>query len=154
MLSIAQDFRKIHFLTHFCYFPQWMRCAIFQIKSDLLVIYQNINIFTQETWYPSILWKKICALHCKSFSKHSLFAALSLFLKFLFWNEGSLSGVLCKNIHLAYLSRIQYLFEILKTSLTVKTKGKCCKKWMFRKKVAMESSNVFSKWRRDLKSFV
>ena len=58
MLSIAQVFKNTHFLPHVNQFSQWMRCAIFQIKTNLLVIYQDINIFTKETLYPSIIWKK------------------------------------------------------------------------------------------------
>ena len=81
MLSIAQVFENIHFLTHANYFSQWMRCAIFQINTDLLVIYQNINISTQDNLYPSIIWKKIDALHRKRFSKHPLFTTFSLFWK-------------------------------------------------------------------------
>ena len=57
-----------------------MSCTIFQRNTDLLVIYQNINNFTQETLYPSFVSKKIGALHCKSFSKHPLFTLFSLFL--------------------------------------------------------------------------
>ena len=51
-------FRNIHFLTHFHYFSQWMRCPMFEKSTDLLVIYQYINIFTPDTLYPSIIWKK------------------------------------------------------------------------------------------------
>ena len=59
-----------------------MSCTIFQRNTDLLVIYQNINNFTQDTLHPSfILGKKIGVLHCKSFSKHPLFTTFSLFLK-------------------------------------------------------------------------
>ena len=38
VLSIAQSFRNIHFLLHFWYFWQWLRCAIFQINTNLLTI--------------------------------------------------------------------------------------------------------------------
>ena len=48
-LSIAKSFRNILFLPHFYQFSQWLRCAIFQINTDLLVIYQHLIIFTQET---------------------------------------------------------------------------------------------------------
>ena len=37
-----------------------------------------------------------------------------------FLNEGVVEGVLCKNISLADLLGIPYLFEILQTSLAVK----------------------------------
>ena len=35
-----------------------MRCAILQMKANLLVIYKNINIFTQKTLHPSFISKK------------------------------------------------------------------------------------------------
>ena len=45
--------------TFYHNFSQWMRCAILQINTNLLVIQQNINIFTQETLYPSLIQKKL-----------------------------------------------------------------------------------------------
>ena len=79
VLSIAQ--RNINFLAHTNYFSQWMRCAIFQINTDLLVIYQNINIFTQETSYLSIIWKKIWRFPAKTFFETSTFYNLFTILK-------------------------------------------------------------------------
>ena len=35
-----------------------MRCAMFKLYANILVIHQNINIFTQETLYPSFISKK------------------------------------------------------------------------------------------------
>ena len=59
-----------------------MSCTIFQRNTDLLVIYQNIINFTQETLYPSFILKKIGGLHRKCFSKQSFFPPIfSLFLK-------------------------------------------------------------------------
>ena len=58
-----------------------MSCTIFQMNTDLLVIYQNINNFTQEALYPSSISKKNGALHHKCFLKHPLFTTFSLFLK-------------------------------------------------------------------------
>ena len=52
------SFRNIHFLIHFHYLSQWMRCPMFEKSTDLLVIYQYINIFTPDTLYTSIIWKK------------------------------------------------------------------------------------------------
>ena len=49
LLSIPEVFRKINFLPHFYLLSQRMRCAIFQINTDLLKIYEHINIFAQET---------------------------------------------------------------------------------------------------------
>ena len=51
------------------------------MNTDLLVIYQNINNFTQEALYPSSISKKNGALHHKCFLKHPLFTTFSLFLK-------------------------------------------------------------------------
>ena len=47
-LSMAKVFWKIDFLPYFYLFSQWMRCAIFQINSDLLKTYEH-NIFKQES---------------------------------------------------------------------------------------------------------
>ena len=59
-----------------------MRCAIFQIYANILVIYQKIYIFTQETLYPSFISKKkISALQRKRLSKHPLFTTFLLLLK-------------------------------------------------------------------------
>ena len=60
----------------------WARCTIFQINTNLLVIYGKFNIFTKET-YPSFISKKkkISALYRKRFSKHPLFTTFSIFLK-------------------------------------------------------------------------
>ena len=81
VFSIAKVFRNIIFLTHFSYFWLWVRCGMFQINTDLLVIYWIINIFTQETLYPSIICEKIGSLHCKRFMKYSLFTKFPLLLK-------------------------------------------------------------------------
>ena len=51
-------FQNLHFLLHFYQFSQWMRYAIFQINTNLLIIQQNINIFTQETLYSSFISKE------------------------------------------------------------------------------------------------
>ena len=49
VLSIAEGFRKADFLPHI-YLISWrMRCAIFQINTDLVKVYEHINIFKQET---------------------------------------------------------------------------------------------------------
>ena len=54
----TESYKNIHFLTRFYHFSQWIRRAIFQINTDLLVIYQSINSSTQETLYPSFILKK------------------------------------------------------------------------------------------------
>ena len=46
-------------------------------------------------------------------------------------NEGVVSGVLSKIIFVADLRGSQYLFEILQTSLFVKSSENVAKKWMF-----------------------
>ena len=48
-LSIAENFRKIDFLSHFYMFSQRMRCEIFEINTDLPQIYEHINNLTEET---------------------------------------------------------------------------------------------------------
>ena len=60
--------RNIRYSPHFYQFSQ--RCAIFQIKTNVQVIQQNINIFTKENLYSSFSLKKIGTLNCKRFSKH------------------------------------------------------------------------------------
>ena len=62
----TESYRNIHFLTRFYHFSQWIRRAILQINTDLLVIYQNINSSTQETLYPSFILKKKMALSIAS----------------------------------------------------------------------------------------
>ena len=57
-----------------------MRCPIFQINNNLLITERNINIFTQETLYPSFISKKNSALQRKHFSKHPHFTPFLLFL--------------------------------------------------------------------------
>ena len=49
VFSIAEGFRKVDFLPHFYLISQRMRCAIFQINTDLVKVYEHINIFKQET---------------------------------------------------------------------------------------------------------
>ena len=70
---MVKDFRNIQFLPHFYQFLQWLRCAIFQININLLVIQQNINIFTQETLYTSFNLKKKLALSIETFFETSIF---------------------------------------------------------------------------------
>ena len=57
----------------------WMRCAMFQVNAYLLVIYQNINIFTQEALYSPFISEKIVAFNRKLFSKYPFFTTFSLF---------------------------------------------------------------------------
>ena len=58
LFSIAETLRNIHFLTHFYYFSKWMRCALFQINTNLLLIYLNIKIFTENTWHLFLISKR------------------------------------------------------------------------------------------------
>ena len=53
---------------------------LFQTNTDLLLIHQNSNDFTQETLYLSFISKKNGIFHRKVFSKHPLFTTFSLFL--------------------------------------------------------------------------
>ena len=50
-----------------------------------------------------------------------------------YWNEGAVSGVLCKSIFEADLLGSQHLFEILQTSLTVKNSENVVKSGCFEK---------------------
>ena len=47
-----------------------MRCALFQINTDLLVIYQNINISTQQTLTLSFISKNKLALLVANFFRN------------------------------------------------------------------------------------
>ena len=53
-------------------------CAIFQIKTNLLVIQQNINILHTRPYIPPSFRNKVGALHRKRFQKHPLFTAFLL----------------------------------------------------------------------------
>ena len=57
---------------------------------------------------------------------------------------------LCKNIVLADLLRSQHLLEMLQISLTFKNSEKVVTSSNSSKTFAMESSNFFSEYRRDL----
>ena len=50
-------------------------------------------------------------------------------------NEGAVSFVLCENIFVADLSGSQYLFEILKTSLTIKSNENVVKSGCFEERL-------------------
>ena len=54
VLSIAEDFRNIHFLPHFHYFHQWMGFAIFQINTKFLINLLKY-IFTKDTLHLSFI---------------------------------------------------------------------------------------------------
>ena len=72
-VSIEEAFRNIYSLSHFYQLSQWMRCAMFQINTNLIVIQQNINIFTLKPFYiPPLFQKEIGTPHRKCFSKHPL----------------------------------------------------------------------------------
>ena len=58
-----------------------MSCTIFQRNTDLLVIYQNINNFTQETLYPLLFLKKMAVSITNVFRNNHFFPIFSLFLK-------------------------------------------------------------------------
>ena len=48
VLFIADAFKNIHLSLYFYYFSQWLRCAILQIKTSLLV---SREIFETSTFY-------------------------------------------------------------------------------------------------------
>ena len=64
-------------------------------------------------------------------------------------NKGALQDFSFKNI-LAYVLRSQYLFVILRTSVTVKNAGNEVKSGCFGKTFLTERVNVFSISRRDI----
>ena len=70
VFSIGQVFRNIHFLLLDKQSSQLMRCALFQINTDLLVIYQNINISTQQTLTLSFISKNKLALLIANFFRN------------------------------------------------------------------------------------
>ena len=71
------------------------------------------------------------------------------------WHEGTVSvGVWCKNIFPADLLGIQYLFEILQTSLTVKNGENEVKSRFFEKYLRWRAPIFFLKWRMDVKFLV
>ena len=55
--SLSQGFFQKYPL--FYQFSQWVRCGIFQIKTDFLISQRNINIFTQEILSPSSISRKL-----------------------------------------------------------------------------------------------
>ena len=55
--------------------------------------------------------------------------------KFFRWNEGAVSGILCKNIFVTDLSGSQHLFEISQTSLTFKNSENVVKSGCFEKRL-------------------
>ena len=59
------------------------------------------------------------------------------------WNEGAVSGVLCKNIYLADLLGSQYLSEILQTSLNVKNSENVVKSGCFEKRLRWRAPFFF-----------
>ena len=63
-------------------------------------------------------------------------------------------GVWCKNIFPADLLGIQYLFEILQTSLTDKNGENEVKSRFFEKYLGWRAPIFFSKWRMDVKFLV
>ena len=50
VLSIAEGFRTIDFLPHFYLTLKMMRCAIFQINTDLVKGYEHINMLHKRLY--------------------------------------------------------------------------------------------------------
>ena len=69
--------------------------------------------------------------------KHKLFIGMKEQCQWkaqtFYWNEGAVSGVLCKSIFEADLLGSQHLFEILQTPLTVKNSENVVKSGCFEK---------------------
>ena len=53
-----------------------MGCAMLQIKTSLLVIYQIVNIFKQETLYPSFISEKNWRYPSQEFFETSTFYSI------------------------------------------------------------------------------
>ena len=81
-LSIAESFRNILFSPHFYdSFQQWMRYVILQTKTKLLVIQQNINIFTQEALVLPSFKEKDWRSPSQTYSKTSTFYHIFVIFK-------------------------------------------------------------------------
>ena len=85
VLSIAQVFRNIHFLPHDNYFSQWIKCAWFQINTDLLtkdfISFLHFkkklalfigNVFRNIHFLPHFPLLLTVSEICNSFTKESL----------------------------------------------------------------------------------
>ena len=59
------------------------------------------------------------------------------------WNEGVVSGILCKNIFVTDLSGSNHLFEILQTSLTFKNSENVVKSGCFKKRLRWRAPIFF-----------
>ena len=59
------------------------------------------------------------------------------------WNEGAVSGVLCKNIFLDELLESECLFEILQTSFTVKNSENVLNSGCFEKSLRWRLPTLF-----------
>ena len=73
LLSIADVSRNIHILRQFYWFSLWVRCAIFQINTNLLISEQNINIFTQETLFLFFILEKWLRFLSESYFEKFIF---------------------------------------------------------------------------------
>ena len=67
------------------------------------------------------------------------------------WNEGVVSGILCKNIFVTDLSGSNHLFEILQTSLTFKNSENVVKSGCFEKCLRWRAS-FFSEMKEEYKA--
>ena len=92
VLSIAQVFRNIHFLPHDNYFSQWIKCAWFQINTDLL---------TKDFISFLHFKKKISAVYRKRFSKHPFFTTFP----FTFNSEWDCNSFTNESLHLSFTSK-------------------------------------------------
>ena len=79
--SPLQNFLEISIEINFQYFRLWMRCAIFQINTNLLIIQRNVNIFTQQTLYPSFILRKNWRSPSQTFYEHPLLLLFHYFQK-------------------------------------------------------------------------
>ena len=68
--SVVETIRNNNFLPHFYQLARW---TIFQINTNILVIYHNINIFIQETLYPPVISKNSWCSPSQTFFETSTF---------------------------------------------------------------------------------
>ena len=69
--------RNIYYLPHLYYFSWWMKFAIFQINTDLVIAFQNIKLFTQEPSHHSLTSERNWLSSSQSFLLKSLYISPS-----------------------------------------------------------------------------
>ena len=125
LLSIPDVFWKINFLPHFNLLSQRMRCAIFQINTDLLKIYEHINIFTQEaltllhleaslkihlSFFPKSSWRSLARRFLEAAIFYHMFTGFGSGWGVQYFNKSQLLNMSVKYL-LFYTKDLVYLFD-------------------------------------------